>query len=111
MHGTLNGFGLTIYGDRDAHPDGSHVKTRFLAALFVPSANSATTENDADRDPTSAWSLERSAAIDAFASIDSAATEKCSGATVGVASINSMETASTRIKKKRFVQKPLRIDS
>ena len=33
---TLNGFGLTIYGDRDAHPDGSHVKTRFLAALFVP---------------------------------------------------------------------------
>ncbi len=34
--GTLNGFGFSVYGERDRHPNGTYVKTRFLTALFVP---------------------------------------------------------------------------
>lgn len=30
------GFGLQLYGEGDPEPDGSHVKVRFLTALFVP---------------------------------------------------------------------------
>ena len=34
--GTLNGFGLTLYGRRNPGPDGAYTATRFLAAIFVP---------------------------------------------------------------------------
>jgi hypothetical protein len=33
---TLNGFGTMLYGNRDPHPDGSYVATRYLTALFLP---------------------------------------------------------------------------
>lgn len=33
---TVNGIGTTVYGKRDARPDGSYVKTRFFALVFVP---------------------------------------------------------------------------
>jgi hypothetical protein len=33
---SLNGFGARVYGELDAEPDGSHVKIRFVTALFVP---------------------------------------------------------------------------
>lgn len=33
---TVNGIGTTVYGKRDARPDGSYVKTRYFALVFVP---------------------------------------------------------------------------
>lgn len=33
---TLNGFGVTLYGERDRSPDGSYTATTYLAALFIP---------------------------------------------------------------------------
>jgi len=33
---TLNGFGISLYGDRDRWDDGTHVKTTYITALFVP---------------------------------------------------------------------------
>jgi cellulose synthase operon protein C len=33
---SLNGFGARLYGEVDPEPDGSHVKVRFVTALFVP---------------------------------------------------------------------------
>ncbi|MBW2731768.1 MAG: hypothetical protein JRH20_05200 [Deltaproteobacteria bacterium] len=34
--GTLNGFGMSIYGNRDQRADGTFVTTRYLTGLFVP---------------------------------------------------------------------------
>jgi hypothetical protein len=33
---TINGCGVTLYGARDARPDGSHIATYFVTILFVP---------------------------------------------------------------------------
>ncbi len=33
---TLNGFGVRLYGHRDARPDGTFVATTYVTALFVP---------------------------------------------------------------------------
>ena len=32
----LNGFGVALYGERDPRPDGSHIATHALCALFIP---------------------------------------------------------------------------
>ncbi len=34
--GTLNGCGLSIYGNRDPLPDGSYTSTRFLTGVYIP---------------------------------------------------------------------------